>query len=218
MPTVSDSATKPKRLGVFGGSFDPVHWGHLLLAETCREECSLDEVWLLPCGQPPHKPVGTLTAGRLRAEMLELAVAGDPRFGVCRIELDRSGPSFTVDTLRQLQAEDATRELYFLLGADSLIDLPKWREPHMILELATVVAVNRGHQSPPDWATLEQRLGPLVRDRVKVVTMPAIDISATELRERVRTGRSLRFRVPRAVEAYIRQHGMYERVKGEESQ
>src|SRR2546426_12277321 len=100
MPTASDPATKPKRLGVFGGSFDPVHWGHLLLAETCRDECSLEEVWFLPCGQPPHKPAGMLTAGRLRAEMLELAVAGDPRFGVCRIELDRSGPSYTVDTLR----------------------------------------------------------------------------------------------------------------------
>ena len=180
-----------------------------MLAETCREECSLDEVWFLPCGQPPHKPVGTLTAGRLRAEMLELAVAGDPRFGVCRIELDRSGPSYTVDTLQQLQAEDATRELFFLLGADSLHDLPLWREPHTILELAVVVAVNRGHQSPPDWTTLEQRLGPIVRDRLKLVTMPAIDISATELRERVRTGRSLRFRVPRAVESYIRQHGLY---------
>ena len=180
-----------------------------MLAETCREECSLDEVWFLPCGQPPHKPVGTLSAGRLRAEMLELAVAGDPRFGVCRIELDRSGPSYTVDTLQQLQAEDATRELFFLLGADSLHDLPLWREPHTILELAVVVAVNRGHQSPPDWKTLEQRLGPIVRDRVKLVTMPAIDISATELRERVRTGRSLRFRVPRAVESYIRQHGLY---------
>ncbi len=216
MPTARDSATEPKRLGVFGGSFDPVHLGHLWLAETCREECSLDEVWFLPCGQAPHKPLGTLTAGRLRAEMLELAVAGDPRFGVCRIELDRSGPSYTVDTLRQLRDEDATRELFFLLGADSLIDLPLWREPHTILELATVVAVNRGRQSPPDWTTLEQRLGPVVRERVKLVTMPAIDISATELRERVRTGRSLRFRVPRAVEAYIRQHGLYERVKGDE--
>ena len=202
----------PTRLGIFGGSFDPVHLGHLLLADTCREVCSLDQVWFLPCGHPPHKPEGALTPGKQRAEMLEFAIAGDPRFGVCRIELDRSGRSYTVDTLRQLRDEDPSRELFFLMGADSLADLPLWREPQTILELATVVAVNRGRCPPPDLGLLESRLGPIVRERVQLVTMPAIDISATDLRERVRTGRSLRFRVPRAVEEYIAQHGLYRDV------
>lgn len=200
---------RPIRLGLYGGSFDPVHLGHLLLAETCREACELDRVLFLPCGQSPHKPRGAIASGKQRAEMLELAVAGDPRFGVCRIELDRAGPSFTVETLRQLHAEQPDEELFFLMGADSLTDLPLWREPQAILELVTIVAVNRGHRPPPDWASLESRLGPNVRDRVRPVEMPAIDLSATDIRERVRLGRSLRFRVPRAVEEYIRQNGIY---------
>lgn len=198
-----------RRLGIFGGSFDPVHVGHLLLAESCREQCSLDCVWFLPCGQPPHKPQGTLTAGRQRADMLEFAIAGDPRFAVCDIELERDGLSYTVETLRQIHDEAPSRELFFLMGADSLADLPQWREPNAILELATVVAVNRGHKPPPDLTQLESRLGPTVRQRVRLVTMPAIDISATDLRERVRSGRSLRFRVPRAVEEYIGQNELY---------
>ena len=101
------------------------------------------------------------------------------------------------------------------MGADSLADLPLWREPRAILELATVVAVNRGERAPPDLDQLETRLGPIVRERVQLVNMPAIDISSTELRERVRTGRSLRFRVPRAVEEYIRQHELYREATGE---
>lgn len=202
---------QPTRLGIYGGSFDPVHLGHLLLAETCREACELDRVLFLPCGQSPHKPRGAIASGQQRAEMLEFAVAGDPRFGVCRIELERSGPSFTVETLRQLRVEQPDSELFFLMGADSLADLPLWREPQAILELATIVAVNRGHRPPPDWSSLESRLGPNVRDRVQFVTMPAIDLSATEIRERIGSGRSVRFQVPRAVEEYIRQNGLYSR-------
>jgi nicotinate-nucleotide adenylyltransferase len=151
-----------------------------------------------------------VATGQQRAEMLEFAVAGDPRFGVCRIELDRPGPSFTVETLRQLRDEQPDSELFFLMGADSLADLPLWREPQAILELATVVGVNRGHRPTPDLALLENRLGPIVRDRVQIITMPGIELSATEIRERVRTGSSLRFRVPRAVEEYIRQNGLYQ--------
>jgi nicotinate-nucleotide adenylyltransferase len=197
------------RLGIYGGSFDPVHLGHLLLAETCREWCGLNRVLFVPCGQSPHKPNGARATGKQRAEMLELAIAGMPHFGVCRIELDRSGPSFTVETLRQLHAEQPNAKLFFLMGADSLIDLPQWREPREILELATVVAVNRGSQGCVSREVLEPKLGPLVRERLQFVTMPAIELSATDLRDRARSNRSLRFRVPRAVEEYIRQHQLY---------
>ena len=200
---------EPSRLGIYGGSFDPIHLGHLLLAETCRETCSLDDVWFLPCANPPHKPEGSLTPGKLRAEMIELAIAGHPGFGVCRIELERSGPSFTVDTLRQLREQYPEKELFFLMGADSLADLPLWREPHAILELAQIVAVNRGHRAPPNLDLLAHDLGSLVRDRIKLITMPAIEISATELRQRIQENRSTRYRVPRAVEAYIAQNGLY---------
>lgn len=104
---------RPIRLGIYGGSFDPIHLGHLLLAETCREACELDRVLFLPCGKSPHKPLGAIATGNQRSEMLEFAVAGDPRFGVCRIELERSGLSYTVETLRQLRVEQPDSELFF---------------------------------------------------------------------------------------------------------
>src|SRR5690606_37679433 len=124
------------------------------------EQCRLDRVWLLPAGQPPHKRDAVITAGKSRAEMLEFAVAGYPQFEVNRRELRREGASYTVETLAELQAEDPARELFFLIGADSLIELPTWREPRRILELATVVAVNRGDRPLPDLAPIKMALGP----------------------------------------------------------
>jgi len=188
------------RLGIFGGTFDPVHVGHLLLAEACREQCRLDEVWFVPCGQPPHKQPDVPADGTLRAEMLELATAGDPGLVVSRIELDRPGTSYTVDTLEQLAAEDPPRELFLLLGADAVADLPDWHRPGRITDLATLVAVNRAESPPP------QLDGTIRCDQV---TMPAIAVSSRDIRERVRTGRSIRRLVPRAVEAYIADRGLY---------
>jgi nicotinate-nucleotide adenylyltransferase len=197
------------RLGLFGGTFDPVHLGHLILAERCREECRLDQVWFIPAGMPPHKPTDSITPGDKRAEMLEFAIAGHPQFSVSRMELVREGRSFTVDTLRQLHAEDAARELFFLIGADSLADLPLWRDPAGIAELATIVAVNRGDRPMPDLEGLRRQLGPAVGSRIQIVTMPGIDLSATDIRRRVRDGKSIRFMTPRPCEVYIQQHGLY---------
>ncbi len=117
------------RLGIFGGTFDPVHYGHLLLAECCREQCRLDAVWFLPAATPPHKLGEELSPARQRIEMLELAIAGNPAFSVCRHEADCGGVNFTIDTLAHLHEEDPNRELFFLMGADMLADLPNWREP-----------------------------------------------------------------------------------------
>lgn len=197
------------RLGLFGGTFDPVHLGHLILAERCREECRLDQVWFIPAGAPPHKATGSITPGERRAEMLEFAIAGHPQFSVNRMELSREGRSFTVDTLRQLHAEDAARDLFFLIGADSLADLPLWRDPAGIAELATIVAVNRGDRPMPDLEALLRQLGPAVCSRIQIVTMPGIDLSATDIRRRVREGKSIRFMTPRPCEVYIQQHGLY---------
>jgi nicotinate-nucleotide adenylyltransferase len=197
------------RLGIFGGTFDPVHLGHLLLAEQCREQCELDAVWFVPAGSPPHKSVAELTPGQVRAEMLDLAVAGRPEFAVNRMELDRPGRSFTIDTLEELKAADPDRELYFIVGADSLADLPTWREPRRILELATLLVANRGDRPLPGPESLQPELGGDALERIRIVTMPAVDFSASDIRNRVRTGRSIRYLVPRAVEAYIEQHGLY---------
>ena len=197
------------RLGLFGGTFDPVHVGHLVLAEQCREQCRLDQVWLIPSGQPPHKRQIPLTPGKLRAEMLDFAIAGHPDFVVSRMELDRQGPTYTVDTLQHLHDEDPSRELFFLMGADSLADLATWREPERIAALATIVAVNRGDRPLPERAMLEQLVGETIARRVQFVTIPGIDLSASDLRRRARDGRSLRYLVPRPVEIYIQQHSLY---------
>jgi nicotinate-nucleotide adenylyltransferase len=197
------------RLGLLGGTFDPIHYGHLLLAERCREECELDRVWFLPAGQPPHKSAEGISPGPQRAEMVEFAIAGHPQFEVNRMELGRAGRSFTVDTLREVRAEDPSRELFFLIGADSLADLPTWRDPPGIIKLATIVAVNRGDRPLPDLNMLRRTLGDSIVDRVRLVTMPGIDLSSTDIRRRVREGRSIRFMTPRPCEVYIEQQALY---------
>jgi nicotinate-nucleotide adenylyltransferase len=206
------------RLGLYGGTFDPVHYGHLLLAESCRDQLALDEVWFLPTGQPPHKPGVVMSPPKARREMLELALAGLPQFPVSRLELDRPGPHYTVETLRAVREERPDDELFLLIGADSLHELHTWREPLEIGRLATIVAVNRGRTAAlgePTASAYSLPTGGSVR--VVPVTMPGIDISATDLRQRVAAGRSIRFQTPRAVEQYIRAHRLYRNDAGGES-
>ncbi|HAB12073.1 MAG TPA: nicotinic acid mononucleotide adenylyltransferase [Planctomycetaceae bacterium] len=188
------------RLGVFGGAFDPVHTGHLVLASECRQQLALDAVWLVPSGSPPHKDPGGLADAGTRVEMLELATAGDPGLVVNRIEIDREGVSYTVDTLETIAASDPGCELFLLLGADSVADLANWYQPERICELARIVAVNRGGTTSKTAVT---------GCRVEEVTMPAIDVSSRDIRHRIHQGRSIRHLVPRAVEAYLDEHALY---------
>lgn len=197
------------RIGIYGGTFDPVHLGHLLLAETCREQCHLDRVIFIPAGIPPHKQGRELTAGPLRAEMLEFAVAGQPEFSVDRSEIRRGGPSFTVETLRTLRLEHPGDELFFLMGADSLAEFSLWKEPREIATLASLIVVNRGTQAPPELEPLVPLLGADAIGRIQRVTMPGIDISASDLRRRAQAGLSLRYRLPRAVERFIIERKVY---------
>jgi nicotinate-nucleotide adenylyltransferase len=197
------------RLGIFGGTFDPVHYGHLLVAEQCLEQCRLDQVWFLPAGIPPHKLERTIAPGKARAEMLDLAIAGHDRFRVDRRELDRTDPCYTVDTLTTLGAEDPSRELYFILGGDSLADFPTWREPGRILELARLAVANRGGGPVPDLGLLRPVLGPALESRLQFVAIPGIELAASDIRRRVHDGKSIRFMTPRAVECYIETHGLY---------
>lgn len=193
------------RLGLFGGTFDPVHWGHLLLAERCREACELDEVWLIPTGNPPHKSQTGISPAKARVEMLQMALAGLREYSVNQMEVKRQGTTYTYETLEQLTKDQPERELFFLIGADSLFDLPKWKKPERIAELATIVAVNRGGESEPDLSELPAEIAA----KVKLVTMPDMAISSSEIRERVRNSESIRFMLPRAVETYIQHHQLY---------
>ncbi|MCP4171830.1 MAG: nicotinate-nucleotide adenylyltransferase [Fuerstiella sp.] len=197
------------KLGILGGTFDPVHYGHLVLADTCRNQLSLNQVRLLPAGTPPHKAALKITDGHSRADMLQLAVSGYPEFVVDRREIKHKGPSFTVNTLTAFRNESPDAELFFLMGADSLRDLPTWKDPERILQLANVVAVNRPGLPELTHTQVIQWVGEDLARQVRTVSVPGTNISATDLRQRARDGTGLRFLVPRAVEAYIDEHGIY---------
>jgi nicotinate-nucleotide adenylyltransferase len=199
------------RLGLLGGTFDPVHLGHLLLAECCREQLPLDRVLFLPAAVPPHKRDRELTAASERIEMLELAIAGHERFAVSRLEIDRGGVSYTVDTLRHFRQEDPAGDLFLLIGADMLRDLPHWREAEDVCRLAIVAAVRRAGGGDLDFTALadvasSERIDLFRRHQVE---MPAIGLCSTGIRRRVAAGQSIRYQTPRAVEKYIETHGLY---------
>ena len=195
------------RLGIYGGTFDPIHLGHLILAETCREACRLDKVWFVVAGEPPHKP-GKRTSVADRLEMARIAVAGHPAFEVSEVETKRPGPHYSFETLEAIRGERPDDDLFFLIGADSLVDLPHWREPSRICGMATLVVANRPGVPLPDRDALTTALGPAARPIVDV-TIPPIGIASHDLRRLVGEGRSIRYRVPRGVEIYIGEHGLY---------
>ncbi|MFI5460026.1 MAG: nicotinate-nucleotide adenylyltransferase [Isosphaerales bacterium] len=201
------------RLGLFGGTFDPIHLGHLILAEQCRESCGLDQVWFVVAGEPPHKPSGR-TGVAHRLEMARIAVAGHPVFAVSEIETRRPGPHYSVETLESVCRDNPGEELFFLIGADSLADLVSWREPARIAQLATIVVVNRPGIGEVDRASLPD-FGPGSHPLLSV-TIPPIGIASTDLRRRLAEGRSIRYLVPRGVEAYIEAQGLYRDRNGNE--
>lgn len=200
------------RLGIFGGSFDPVHYGHLLLAECAREQLALDEVWLMPAAVSPFKVGRTQAPAKARLEMLELALAGSDHLRASPLEIDRGGVSYTVDTLAEIAARQPDAELYLLMGADALRDLPTWRESQRICELATPAVVRRGGSAQPDFSGLAAIVSAerIEAIRAAQVQMPLIELSSTDLRARAAAGQSLRYRTPRAVEKYIETHRLYQ--------
>ena len=203
------------RIGLFGGSFDPVHIGHLIAAECCREQAGLDRVVFMPAAVPPHKLDRRLTPAEDRVQMLRLAIGGHDAFDVATDEIDRGGVSYTVETLGRLREARPTDERLLILGPDAIADFPTWREPGQILELAGLLAVERDGiddlssivRDPAVAAVLgEDRLARLVATRVR---MPAVGIRASDLRAAVAQGRSIRYRTPRAVEQYIAANRLY---------
>lgn len=197
------------KLGIFGGTFDPVHYGHLILVECCRQELGLDSVRLIPAGQPPHKTPDGMTDGHTRADMLNFAVSGCPDLVIDRREIRRSGKSYTVETLREFKAEFPDDELFFLMGADSIRDLLTWKDPEIILELATVVGVNRPGIAAPTVEQMSKWIGESMASKIRIVQIPGCDLSATDLRRRVHEGQGLRFMTPKAVEAFIAECRLY---------
>jgi nicotinate-nucleotide adenylyltransferase len=198
-------------IGIFGGTFDPPHLGHLAAAQEAIEDGSLDRVLFMPTGRNPLKPDGPRSDVQQRLAMTELAIADNPAFELSRADAG-DGPSYTVDLLERLHDElGPGHDLAFIVGMDVLHDLHRWREPQRVLELARLLVVQRpGHESvePKD---VDQRV-PGASRRIQVVVTPGVAISSTELRQRVAAGRSIRYLVPDAVVAYIQEHGLYRGV------
>jgi nicotinate-nucleotide adenylyltransferase len=196
--------------GVFGGTFDPIHYAHLAVAEAAREAFDLRRILFIPAAQSPHKPDRPITSAADRFAMVEAAIVGNDRFEISRVELDRGGPSYTAETLASLRAADGDDSLALILSAESFAELPTWHEPERILELAeaVVVAPRYGYEEA-DEGFLARHF-PSSTGRAVFLDGPRIRMSASEVRERAASGRSIRYLVPDAVAAYIGDHGLYQ--------
>jgi nicotinate-nucleotide adenylyltransferase len=200
-----NAPVRRRRVGVLGGSFNPPHLGHLVIASEACYQLGLERVVFVPAADPPHKTVADATPAAVRVEMARLAIAGDERFTVSTVELDL-GLKYTVDTLRALAEEHAGAELVFIMGSDSLLQFETWHEPQAILELCRLaVAVRPGDEE----RRLDAVAAGLGRRRALVLRTPLIAVSSTDLRGRVRMGMPLTYLVPRAVEDYVRGHDLY---------
>ncbi len=199
--------TVPGSLGILGGTFDPIHHGHLVIAEEAREALGLERVLLVPTASPPHKPGRPVSAVAHRLAMAELAVEDNPSFAVSRLELERGGASYTVDTLAALAAEGVGQP-WFILSAEALAGFPAWREPDRILELCRLAVVPRAGYEPLDRAWVAARF-PGREDRVGFLPGPLLPISGSVVRRRAAVGRSVRYLVPDAVARYIADHRLY---------
>ena len=199
------------KIGVLGGTFDPIHLGHLIVAEDIREKLGLREVLFIPAGRPwlKLKEEKHVSAVEHRLAMVRLAVASNRYFKVSTIELDRSGPTYSIDTVLELKSGlGAGAEIYFIVGPDALSKLPEWKDPERLLESCQVVAIGRPNNAKTDLRVLDSSL-PGASQRIKSVDVPQIDISSTDIRKRVAQGLSIRYLVPETVEKYIQKQKLY---------
>ncbi|HAA90765.1 MAG: putative nicotinate-nucleotide adenylyltransferase [Thermoanaerobacterales bacterium 50_218] len=199
------------RIGIMGGTFDPIHYGHLVTAEVARETYRLDQVIFVPSGQPPHKAPGSVSDFWHRYLMVMLAICSNPWFRVSRIEYDRGGPSYTIDTIREFKRifGEGT-ELYFITGADAILEIFTWKQPEELLSSCRFIAATRPGY---DLGKLENLLGEYFSRSVSVLEVPLLSISSSELRMRVRRGLSIKYLVPDPVEIYIHHNGLYKEVE-----
>ena len=200
------------RTGILGGTFDPVHLGHLAVAEEAREALGLETVLFIPAAQPPHKPGAAISEARHRVTMVGLAIAGNEAFRLSRIEVDRPGPSWTVVTLEALRAEAAAAgrpfEPWLILSVEAVLGLESWREPERLMGLCRLAVAPREGTPEDGRAWLRSRF-PEAAERAVFLDRPRLRISGTEIRARVAAGRSIRYLVPPAVEAYVREYALY---------
>jgi nicotinate-nucleotide adenylyltransferase len=196
-----------QRVGIMGGTFDPMHYGHLVTAEAAREQYGLEEIVFVPSGRPPHKTAGTVSDFWHRYQMAVLATAANPYFEVSRMEYERGGCSYTVDTIRAFrQLYGAGAELFFVTGADAVLEIIEWKQPEELLAMCRFIASTRPGY---DLRQLNALLGEYFSGSISILEIPAPDISSSDIRRRVGMGVSIKYLVPEAVEAYIIKNGLY---------
>lgn len=215
--TLSDALARPAAtaagsIGIMGGTFDPIHVGHLAAAEEARDVLGLERILFVPAGLPPHKPGQPVSAAVHRLAMVEVAIAGNPAFEVSRVDVDRVGPSFTVDTVELLAAAERAAgrapNLTFILSVETLRELPTWHEPDRLLALCRLAVVPREGYPAPGRAWLSEHF-PGREERVVSLGGPRLGVSSSAIRERVALGRSIRYLVPNEVATYIDDHHLY---------
>ena len=196
------------RIGIAGGTFDPIHVAHLIIAEEARVRLRLEEVIFVPAGDPWMKSDTSVSSAHHRLTMVRLAIASNPFFRASSVEIDRLGPTYTVDTLEQISSEVNDAELYLIIGSDSINEFHRWRAPSRVLELCTLVTAPRPCSGELDLTEIES-LSPSGLPKVVVLDRPHVDISGTEIRRRISQGLSVRYQVPWEVEEYIYRYGLY---------
>ncbi|HEX2140778.1 MAG TPA: nicotinate-nucleotide adenylyltransferase, partial [Candidatus Limnocylindria bacterium] len=199
---------EPRRLGILGGTFDPPHVGHLWLATLAADVLGLDRVLFMPAAQPPHKRGRLMSSAGDRLLMTRLAIAADETFELCPIEMERPGPSFTIDSVQELRRLHQGAELFLVMAADSLAQIDTWREPDRLLSLVEWAVGPRPGSPLPERALLERRFG-AASSRIHLLEGPSLAVSASEIRRRVAAGRTIRYLVPRAVEELIIERRLY---------
>jgi nicotinate-nucleotide adenylyltransferase len=199
-------------IGIFGGVFNPVHIGHLLLMEYIRDEFRLEKIIFVPAGKPPHKPNDELVCAQHRYNMVQLAIEKNPFFGISATELNRNGVAYTSDTLEEFQKRYPGKRLFFICGADSIINFPTWRNIGKIFDLADIVVAGRPKVKEDDFNNMVQLFENQYSARILLSNSPLVEISSTIIRERIKNNLSIRYMVPDEVYSYIRQHRLYKKV------
>ncbi len=196
------------RIGVYGGTFDPVHVGHLVLAMEAIDQLDLDQLLWVLTAQPPHKQSQPITPVDIRLRLLQAAIHDNPMFMLSRVELDRSGPHYAADTMRILSEEYTGHDLFYLIGGDSLMDFYHWRQPQMILTYCTSLGVMRRPEDKINLDSLEEAL-PGIKEKVQFIQTPMLEVSSSDIRERIAQGRSFRYYLPDSVYQLIQHEGYY---------
>nr|WP_296863952.1 nicotinate-nucleotide adenylyltransferase [Thermosyntropha sp.] len=202
-----------QRIGIMGGTFDPIHFGHLVAAEWVRFEFALDKVIFVPAGNPPHKAGREITGAEHRYRMVEMAIKDNPYFDVSPVEKERGGKSYTIDTIAYFKSVYNGAEIFFIMGADSLLTFNTWKNIDQLIDMCRFVVVTRpGYVIEPDFWE-KSGLPPIAKEKIKFIEIPGMDISSSEIRKRIKQNKPIKYLLPRELEEYIYEHRLYQEAK-----